>query len=77
MVKVQRIWLSRLCHLVCQHGDAFEVCGTSHITDHMRNVHCINPATGLMFETPLKPAFSLSFEAAATAGSNAVISHSP
>jgi hypothetical protein len=77
MVKVQRIWLCRLCHLARKHGDAFNVCGTSHITDHMRNVHRIDPATGLMPETPSKPAFSSPFEAAATAGSNTVISHSP
>jgi hypothetical protein len=77
MVKVQRICLCCLCHLACKHGNAFSLCGTSHITDHMRNVHHINPATGLMPKTPLKLAFSSPFEAAATAGSNMVISHPP
>jgi hypothetical protein len=77
MVKAQRIWLCHLCHLDRKHGNAFNVCGTTHITDHMRNTHRIDPATSLMPETPSKLAFSFPFEAAATAGSNTVISHSP
>ncbi|KAF2630284.1 hypothetical protein BU25DRAFT_316919, partial [Macroventuria anomochaeta] len=72
-----KLWLCQRCHLARQLNAAKVVSGTHHITEHMIKVHRIDPATGLLPETPSRPGFSSPFEAAKAAGSSSFISHSP
>jgi hypothetical protein len=72
-----KLWLCQRCHLARQLNAAKVVSGTHHITEHMVKVHCIDPATGLLPETPSRPGFSSPFEAAKAAGLSSCISHSP
>jgi hypothetical protein len=73
-----KLWLCRQCHLSRKPNDTRAVNGTAHIAEHLKRVHRIDPATGLLPETPSKPPYSSPFEAAAgVPGSGAVGSHSP
>lgn len=72
-----KLWLCKLCHLKGERNDARIVNGTRHITDHMRVSHRIDPAIGMMPETPSRPAFGSPFEAAKAPGLSTVVSHTP
>lgn len=72
---VTKLWLCKLCHLKRERNDARIVNGTHHITQHMRVSHRIDPATGMLPETPQRPAFGSPFEAAKAPGSNSILSH--
>jgi hypothetical protein len=74
---VTKLWLCKLCHLGRVHADAKIVNGTAHIAEHLRTVHRIDPASGLMPEDAPKPSFSSPFEAAKAAGSGTIVSHTP
>ncbi|KAF2826057.1 hypothetical protein CC86DRAFT_293655 [Ophiobolus disseminans] len=71
------LWLCRQCHLSRTPNDAKTINGTAYITQHLRSVHRIDPATGLLPESPTPSRFSSPFEAAKVAGSGTVISHTP
>jgi hypothetical protein len=70
-----RLWLCKSCHQNRTPNDAKVVNGTAHIIDHLRKTHRIDPATGLLPETPSQTRFSSPFEAAKVAGSGAAVSH--
>jgi hypothetical protein len=72
-----RLWLCKSCHQNRTLNDAKVVNGTAHIIDYLRKTDCINPATGLLPETPSQTRFSSPFEAAKVAGSRAAVSHTP
>jgi hypothetical protein len=76
-MKKSRLWLCERCHLGHVLNNVRRVDGTAFITKHMQKVHGIDPSTGYLPETPSRPAFNSPFEAAATAGSASVVSHSP
>ena len=76
--KRTKLWLCKLCHLSRKPNDAKVVNGTAHISEHMVRVHRIDPATGLLPETPFRATPSDPFEAARMVpGSGTVVSHSP
>jgi hypothetical protein len=72
-----KLWLYKRCHLDRQPNNAKVVSGTRHMTDHMIKIHRIDPSTGMLPETPLRPAFSSPFEVAKVAGSGTILSHTP
>jgi hypothetical protein len=72
-----RLWLCKSCHQNRTPNDTKVVNGTAHIIDHVRKTHRIDPATGLLTETPSQTRFSSPFEAAKVAGSGAAVFHTP
>jgi hypothetical protein len=76
-MKKSRLWLCKRCHLSHVLNNVRRVNGTAFITKHMQKVYRIDPSTGYLPETLSRLAFNSPFEAAATAGSALVVSHSP
>lgn len=55
LITHSKLWLCRQCHLSRQPNDAKMVNGTAHIVEHLKKVHKIDPATGLLPMTPVRP----------------------
>jgi hypothetical protein len=76
LVSHSKLWLCRQCHLSRQFNDAKTINGTAYVVDHLKKVHKIDPATGLLRVTPVKP--SSPWEVASkVAGSASMGSHTP
>jgi hypothetical protein len=55
LVTHTKLWLCRQCHLSCQINDAKVINSTAHVVEHLKKVHKIDPTTGLLPMTPVKP----------------------
>jgi hypothetical protein len=73
LVTYSKLWLCRQCHLSRHSNDAKTINGTAHVVEHLKKVHKIDPATGLLPVTPMKP--SSPWEVAAKSVS--VAAHTP
>jgi hypothetical protein len=74
LVTYSKLWLCWQCHLSRQLNNAKMVNGTAHIVGHLKKVHKIDLATGLLLMTPAKPA-SLWEVAAKVAESGSLVAH--
>jgi len=77
-MKKSRLWLCKLCYLDRMTNNVRRVDDTRFIKKHIEKVHGIDlDRGGYLPEVPPRPAFASPFEAAAVAGSNSVVSHTP